>query len=341
MRTKDYRVCAVEGGDQVGKGDGTEKIAEALSKHLSVTKISFPAYSFPIGASIRHMLKNGLEEVFKDSEITDEEEFETRMALYALNRLEMANALLDERYLNKFLLFDRSPFSNALTIAYGLKGSGKISEEELHKYVKKGFEYDRYIIERFGLDSCVIEFFDSSNKEWKGSRSGGDDQYENAGVQAVVGKVYDIFAKKVGNGWLKIATKNDSGWREREDIREDSLEFIYSKFPEIEKEMCLEKSIEIIEVEDVCRELYQGSVVSNGLKEELRRALEGNNKAKIYEASLKIADEIVKTCSEVVWRNDEIRDAFKEIIKQAPYCISVIAYFMGQEYADLLKESYE
>ena len=337
---KNYRSIVIEGGDQVGKADASQNMIKILRKNIPITMISFPMYSMPIGASIRKMLKEGIEDLVKEKNINPKDEFESRMAIYALNRLEVMNSLLDEKYKNRLLIFDRSPYSNALTIAYGIKGSDKIKESKVERYNDIGLNSEKFFIDNLNLRNCILELYDSSDK-WIGNRSNGDDQYEMSSVQEFCGQLYSIYSKKVGKGWCKIPTKVDNQWREREDISKDILNFVYSRYPEIEKMKCDEPDVEILELTEAVRALYVNTSVSKEHMLALRESLEKNDKTTLYENSITVVEDTIQSMDFIIWSNEGIKNAFKEILEKNIFCLDIIEKFLGDKYVKLLKKSLE
>ena len=113
----EFKSIDIEGSDQVGKGDAVKNLAqEYCNNGIDTTVVSLPYYASPIGYCIRTTLKEGLN---PDMNIEREREVHIKMSLFALNRLEILNSILSNP--NKGIyLFDRGPFSNALTIGYGI-----------------------------------------------------------------------------------------------------------------------------------------------------------------------------------------------------------------------------
>jgi hypothetical protein len=336
----DYKPVVIEGGDQVGKADASQNLIAILQSKIPITVIAFPMYSMPLGASVRKMLKEGIEDLVKEKRIDSKEEFLARMALFALNRLEVMNCLLEDRYKERLLIFDRSPYSHALTLSYGWKGSGKIEGEEVGEHIDMGLELEHYLIDTVKLANCVLELFDDS-EEWVGSRSNGDDLYEISEVQEACGLLYSICANRVGDGWCKLATKVNGEWRDRGDISNDILQFIYSRYPDLGKKRCENPDVEVLELIDAVRALYANCSVSRENMDALRESLEGNDKKTLYDNSIAVVDDMLESMDAIVWANDEIKNAFKEVLDKNLFCWDIMEKFLGEKYVKLLGESFE
>ena len=328
----------IEGGDQVGKADATQNLLKALRKNIPITIVSFPMYSMPLGTAIRKMLKEGIEDIVKEKHIEASEEFKARMSMYALDRLMVTDCLLKDGYEDRLLIFDRSPYSNSLTIAYGLGGRDVISREKVDGFASFGFESEQFMIESLNLKNCVLELYDDS-EDWVGSRSEGDDQYESKSVQEVCGDVYTSYAKKVGDGWCKLATKVDGEWRGRDEISEDILSFVYSRYLGLKEEGCENTDVEILELTEAVRGLYVGSCIKKEHFEALKKSLDENDKSTLYDNSISVVEDMLESMSEIKWSNLEARDASKGVLDVNPFCWDIIESFLGEKYCKLLEES--
>ena len=330
----------IEGGDQVGKADASQNLIKILQSKIPITIVAFPMYSMPLGTAIRKMLKEGIDDLVKIKGVGSKEEFLARMAMYALDRLMVTQCLLSDTYRDRLLIFDRSPYSNSLTIAYGLAGKEVIKKEEVEEFANMGFNSEYFMINSLDLKNCVLELYDAS-EEWIGSRSQGDDQYECKSVQEVCGYVYSIYAGLVGEGWCKLATKIDGQWRDRGDISKDILDFIYSRYPDLEKKKCENPDVEILELTEAVRALYANCSVSKENMGALRESLEGNDKKTLYDNSIAVVEDMLESMDAIIWSNDEIKNAFKEILDQNPFCLDIMEKFLGEKYVKLLRESFE
>ena len=216
----EYLTVDFEGGDQVGKGDCVKSLSlELASEGLDVTVVSFPCYATPIGFAVRKVLKDDL---LSKYDMDQKESTVAKMALFSLNRLEVLNSILSSEK-SDIYLFDRGPFSNALTIAYAI--STGLSPQYQEELVSKALSLDSYFRKSLGVDKCVIRLFNSGST-WSKSRSEEADLYESSEVQEISDSVYLTFANTLGDSWVNISSKNEHGWRERSDITKDCLEVI-------------------------------------------------------------------------------------------------------------------
>lgn len=337
MPKRNYRVVSCEGGDQCGKGDAILTFRKKfLDRGVSVTFSSFPIYATPFGTCIRKFLKSGMEAFNFDSR----KELRIKMALYALNRLEFLDVILSSsEYKGTLIVLDRSSFSNAVTLAYGIVNIEDLTDEEIEEYVKFAFWLDNLMIRKLRLKDCVVQMI-VLDSEWDYS---GDrvqkDITENREVQEMTEKTYDIYQDRVGEGWKKVVTKMEEGWEDREEIFGDIYEFVVSRYGEFNLE-AFPKNL-AVNVEEIIENSYPGSEVQ---KEDIKRyieALEGNNKDKMYEYSLNIGKQIASTCRDFVMNDKDVRKKYYMIFKKLPEIYKVLEEYLGGEFKNIVKESIE
>ncbi len=169
-----YKCVNFEGLDQVGKGDAVKNLSYEISQlGYKTNVISFPYYATPFGFLIRDILVNGLPESIK---VNKNQEVELKMALFSLNRLEILNCILCDKQYDVYI-FDRGPFSCALTIGYHISNYND-EYERISEYADKGLYFDSYFRGILNVDNCVI-YLKHKGIEWEGSRQKeGDDLYE-------------------------------------------------------------------------------------------------------------------------------------------------------------------
>lgn len=296
----------VEGGDQVGKGDAVKNIAAELAgEGFDVSVVSFPCYATPIGFSIREILRR---DMFADFGMSERESVYSRLSLFALNRLEVLNSIMQSKD-SSLYVFDRGPFSHALTIAYALaKGYPRSMTEEL---AKNSLAMDSFFRKQMNIDGCVIRLFDEG-KVWVKSRLEADDMYESDDVQEIGNEVYEIFSKEIGMDWIDIASRNRDGWRSREDILHDCLSFIKPRVKLSPEKVY--KVLKYLSIDNVCAGLYQGSKIDERALNLFSESLSGNDKKRMYEASERIAYDTALTVRRIKWYNDEIKEVVRDIL---------------------------
>lgn len=262
-----------EGSDQVGKGETANEIAQKYcSEGIDTTLISFPYYATPIGYCIREVLTGG----FTDSvAISESREVYVKMALFALNRLEILNSILSSQHRGIYI-FDRGPFSNALTIAHYLVNEGS-SKANLDDLVDTAIDLDRYFIKVLSIDNCVIRL-QTEEDVWVQNRGERGDLHENSDVQERSREVYEKFATRIGPGWTNITTKEKGGWRDREVIKDDCVAFASSRLGIYGRRYRARRTPKYIGIEAVQKDLYRGSKVDLKMRETWFSAIKSNNK---------------------------------------------------------------
>lgn len=337
MASNIYKSLDFEGPDQVGKGDAVVNFSSHISSlGYSTSVISFPYYSSPFGYIIRDILVNGFPSCFfleKDRDI------QIKMALFALNRLEILNCIkLNEKF--DIYVFDRGPFSNALTIAYHLFANthNDISKKQ---FVKDALQYDSYFREVLDIGNCVI-CLRHKGIVWKGSRGKkGDDLHERKEVQDISNNIYDIFEREIGDGWKNIVTKDQNGWRSRDEIRDECLNFAFKRGVLSKKERKSRGSSVYLGIDEVQRFLYQGSLVDSGLKDSWMNAITLNDKKEVYRVSESISHALASTTERVYWGDGETVGKIKEIVHNLPEIFDIIENRYGKSFLSKFSESLE
>lgn len=324
----------VEGCDQVGKGDAVENLSKELAfEGYPICVVSFPCYATPIGNAIRESLKS---DIFAHSGLDPYEQVSSKMSLFALNRLEILNYIFQDPK-DHIYVCDRGPFSNALTIAYGI-AQGGISEKEKDTLIDYAFSLDSFFRKHMNADNCVINLTDTS-ATWSNSRSD-IDLYENRDVQEISENIYAKFSTRVGAGWVDIVSKNSNGWRNREDILADSVEFVRRRMKKAP--VSPSKASDYLPMSKVISSLYRGSSLSAKPIALFSEALRMNDKGGIYLYCGTIADEIVNTSKYIEWYNMDMRNAVKEIVEGNVGILIVLENLYGQDFVlKLLRSVYE
>lgn len=329
MDTECYGSLCLEGGDQVGKADATNRLVEELEKQkINLTFTSFPIYSTPIGTSIRYLLKNGCPEEI----LSNVSSLETRIALFALNRLEYMDVLLgNKKFCDTFLLFDRSPFSNALTISYGLSSFDNMNSDEVANYIDLSLNYDSLMISKLGLDRCVVQL-QSKKKNWDNIRVEEGDQYEREEVQEKCDYVYEGYKKIIGDGWHQIVTKDENGWRKKNEIFNSINNILLSTYGDM-SDIRTGKRYQI-GFKEIIERMYPKSKYEENQYKKYNEALKGNFKDQMYANGVLLGKQVANTCSEVRIRDEEVRMEFRRIVWSVPETINVMRYFLGDTFVN-------
>jgi len=333
MTSQSYRVASCEGGDQVGKADAILNLRnELINKSVPVTYSSFPIYATPLGTAIRMVLKNG----FDDSNMDKFEKIGIKMSLYSLNRLEFLDILLSsEIYSKTLILLDRSSFSSAVSIAYALCSDSRFGKEDSEKLVDLALELDSLMIEKLNLRKCVLELVSESN-DWGDIRGANRDLHEHHDIQILSNEIYKIYARKIGDGWNQIVTKDESGWRKREEILKDIVKKIDESFGEF-KPNRLVKNREV-GIDEIVRSLYPNSCIEKGDVKIYEKSLYENDKDMMYEYACKLGISIANSCKSVEFQNKDVKDAFRNIVTRYPKIYNVLSECVGENYIKRLQE---
>jgi len=327
----------VEGPDQVGKGDAVKNIAqEYCNQGIDSTIISFPYYATPIGYSIREVLTEGFS---SEIGIENSREVKVKMALFALNRLEILNSILSTKQRGIYI-FDRGPFSNALTIAHYLvnEDSSQVNVDDL---VDTAIDLDRYFRKVLNIDNCIIKL-QTEEDVWVPNRGERGDLYENSDVQEKSKYVYSKFEERIGPGWINITTKKPEGWRNRKEIREDCVAFASTRLGIYGKRYRAKPNPKYIGIKSVQEDLYLGSEVDLKMRKDWLNAVKSNNKEEIYSLGQVIAIHVAKSVDRIEWCNRDIRNEVKRIMELNPEVLDVLEYMYGEKFIiNFLQSIYE
>lgn len=333
MPDNNYRVVVCEGGDQVGKADSFLYFSNKISElGISQTYSSFPIYASPFGGVIRMFLRQGL----TDLKLSPIEELKAKMAIYALDRLQFMDILLsNEKYKETLIILDRSCFSNAVSIAYGLVNLVGVTQKEIDDLIDYAFSLEHFMVDRLNLNNCVIQVISEDNS-WGNVRNEGQDINENSEVQMATTLIYDKFQHKIGKGWKKVVTKKQNGWRDRDEIFNDIYDFVNDRgvIPS-QNDIKENLNINIQEVLDI----YEGACVNDEDVEKYWNALKNNEKDVMHEYGIKVCLQISKSFRRMKFRNREVEDAFKEIVENNPQVLDVLKYFLGEEFGKKIVKS--
>lgn len=332
MTNTSYRTVVCEGGDQVGKADAILTFSNKIMEMgVPVTYASFPIYATPIGASIRLFLRHGIDEL----QLPKLEELKIKMALYALNRLEFMDVLLSHPFYKKTLiLLDRSPFSNAVTIAYGLANTEEAQDiKTINELIDFALRLEKLMIKKMNLGSCVVQMV-SEDSNWDNVRNETADINENVEVQKASDQIYKMYAKRIGKGWKRIVTKKADGWRDRCDIFNDIYTFLISRNGELEQKD--EKMVKVryeIGIEEILLDMYKGYALPEGIVTRYLKALRANDKDTMHDTACEIGAEVGKTCKVMKYKNKVVKESARKIVEENPAIIEVIQHFISKEFA--------
>lgn len=325
---KEFQSVSYEGGDQVGKGDAVTNLAEYFSESgMEVEVIQFPYYSTPIGYLVRDMLVNDTPDYL---DIDDHRKLEIKLSLFALNRLEILNCLkcCEDRDL---YLFDRGPYSCALTIAYDVSKRGNWEEKYIQNAIDIGLSYDKYFIDTLNIENCIV-CLKYDGIVWEANRGEGEDLHENEDVQRLSDRIYRLIEKRVGNGWINVVTKDDMGWRSREKICKEVTSFIKRRGFVLPKGSKKRKEPNYLGIEEIGNDMYVGTVVDDELKRKWGLAIRSNNKKEVYVLAKDISEAIGRTTELVKWNDVGLRLFFKDILEELPEICYIIEHRYGKEF---------
>jgi len=336
LEPQNYRVISFEGGDQVGKGDALNFFSKKLIERegIDVVTSSFPIYGTPIGNTIRALLKEGGERFNLDHR----EELEVKMSLFALNRLEFLEVFLKQDISEEALvLFDRSAFSNALTIAYAMKEIPDLTPEDVEELVKTALGLDALLIETLGLNRCVVQPV-LDGEEWHSSRDGEADLHESPDVQKYAAFVYSLYEEIIGEGWKRVYTTKGGHWRDREEIYSDIFGFVIDRFGAVGKENYKGRKFEV-GIREIIGNIYVDSHVDEDLLQEYIDSIECNDKDTMYKTSVEVKNQICSSYKNIVFTNKSISEAFRSILRQYPKIEEVLEYNLGKKFINKLEET--
>lgn len=331
---KNYKVIVCEGGDQVGKADAILTFSEKmLEMGIPVTYSSFPMYATPFGTIIRLFLRQGLD----DLKLDKNRELKVKMAMYALNRLEYMDVLLAHKTSkDTLILLDRSPFSNAVTIAYGLANMPDIRDEKvLNELIDFALKLDGFMIKTMKLTNCVVQMV-SEDRSWDNVRKETADINENEDVQMAADRIYGMYAKRIGEGWKQIVTRTENGWRDRKDIYTDILTFLESRIDmsELPRDRKMLKIRYEIGIEEVLKHIYKGEDLPEGIIRRYLTALRNNDKDSMHNYGCIIGVEVGRTCKMMHFSHQKVRQAMRDIVQDVPETLKLLEYFISKEFKD-------
>lgn len=336
MEPKNYRVVSFEGGDQVGKGDALNFFSRKLVEkgNADIVISSFPIYATPIGNTIKTLLKEGGEEF----SLNHREELEVKMTLFALNRLEFLDVFLEQDISEEALvLFDRSAFSNALTIAYAMKEIPDLTPQDVKELVNTALSLDALLIETLNLNKCVIQLV-TDKEEWGNNRGGEVDLHESSDVQRYANFVYSLYEEIVGEGWKKVYTTKDGRWREREEIYSDIFGFVIERLGEVGRDGYKGKKFDV-GIREIIENIYVGSRVNGVLLKECINSIENNDKDTMYRTSIEVKNQICNSYKNIVFTNKPVSEASRAILRRYPKIEEVLEYNLGKKFINKLEEA--
>lgn len=322
---EEFHVVVIEGPDQCGKGDAMNILAEHIAEiGYDPLEISFPCYATPIGYAIRHILKNGYPEGL---DIYTEEFLQIKMGMFALNRLEVANYLENiPEDDSRIMLFDRSPYSNALTIGYHMK-SNPMSKAELYRAISTAVDMDRLIIEKYGLDECVLRLVVEG--DWNAQREV-EDLHDNRDVQYYSNKIYDIMGKILGSDrWKNVVTRRGEQWRGRRDILNDNVDFINNRYDINRKDIKGKRSF--VTAQQVVENLYRCNLPEDTYTN-FDDSLKCNDKRGLYLYGEEVARKIVNSKYNINWFSVDIKRAVRHILQYSENFEKVLNHIYGNDF---------
>lgn len=336
-----YRSVCIEGGDQIGKGDVTNYLLGKFERdNVKIFKLSFPMYSTPFGTIVRKTLEEGFPSIPEIRMIEDSKRgLEVKMMLLAINRLEALESIL-ATFKNKkaYFLLDRSPYSHAVTISYGLGGLKCILNEGVDKLVNLMFNTEKLFIEKLGLSECVIHLMaDYGKRGWVKERSDGD-LYEVREVQKVVDDVYSKIADIVGFGWSRIYTKSKGVFRNREDIYKE-VDGVLGSF---KFEKSVKPKSEIHDILQVARDVYRMDISELDSYSEYFENIEiddNERNRETYKLACEIGRYIANNCPSVTFNDPDVRDNIGEIIKMYPEVLALVESHLGGGFLNKFNDS--
>lgn len=334
MRSKNYKVVSCEGGDQCGKADAILGFLKKFEERgVSITFSSFPIYASPFGTVIRKFLKNGLD----DFNFNPRDELKIKMALYALDRLQFLDVILqNSEYKTTLIVLDRSSFSSAVTIAYGMVNIDDFTEKDFKNSIKYALWADNLMIKRLHLDRCVVQMLSEADK-WENVREEKKDINENKEVQIATTKAYKFMEDRIGEGWKKVITKTNKGWEDREKIFDDIYNFVVSRYGEFNLEVFPKKYT--INIQEIIENSYPSATVKPEDINIYWKALNENDKDTMHEYGIRIGEQIGSSAKEFLLKNKEVQEKFCKIIKKEPDILLVLERYLGKKFKNIVVES--
>jgi len=320
----EYLSVDFEGGDQVGKGDAVRNLSlELANEGLDVTVVSFPCYATAVGFAVRKVLK---EDLLSRYDMDLKETTTAKMALFSLNRLEVLNSILSSEK-SDIYLFDRGPFSNALTIAYAI--STGLPPQYQEGLALKALSLDSYFRGSLGIDRCVIRLC-NRDSSWSKEREEDADLHESRDVQERSDSIYSIFSNMLGDSWIDIPSKNRDGWRDRGEITKECLEFVKKKYNISSVETS--KRPNYFSVVQTLQNLYRGSTVDSRALDLFMSSVGSNNKQLMYEISEIISKQAVNSVKDIAWYNEEIEGVVKDMLDDIPELLFLLEDLYGEDF---------
>lgn len=334
MKTGSYRVVSCEGGDQCGKADAILGFLKKFEERgVSITYSSFPIYASPFGTVIRKFLKNGL----SDFNFDQKDELKIKMALYALDRLQFLDVILQNPdYKETLVVLDRSSFSNAVTLAYGVVYMKDLTDKELNSLVRYALWLDNLMIKKLHLEKCVIQMLSEADV-WENVRHEDMDINENVEIQRVTDEMYELYEERVGIGWKKIVTKTNRGWNDRNKIFNDIYNFVVSRHGEFNLEVFPKKYT--INIQEILKNSYPDAVVDQEDVDKYLKALNENDKDTMHEYGIKVGEQIGKSAERFVFKSEKVQEKFCRIIKKEPDVLLVLEKYLDKNFKDIVMES--
>lgn len=332
----EYECIDFEGLDQVGKGDAVRNISLEISNLGYDTCVnSFPYYATPIGFTIRDLLVNGIPESIN---IDRDREVELKMTMFALNRLEILNCILFDKKHDVYV-FDRGPFSCSLTIGYHIFQHSE-DYEKIGYLIDRDLYFDSYFRKILNVDNCVI-YLKHKDIEWEKSRGKEDsDLHERSEVQGISGDVYSLFGEKIGEGWNDVVTKDENGWRSREDIKKECLSIAIGRgVLENSKKKEGKGELTYLGIDEVVRFLYTGSRINRSLVDDWKSAIQCNDKKEVFRVSKIVSDALASSTERIKWYDSNIVDSINNLISEYPEILDIINYKYGKTFLDKFVDS--
>lgn len=296
--------------------------------------ISFPYYATPVGSVVRKILTEGFP---KSVRVKPEREIDLKMLLFAINRLEILNCILSCKKCDIYTL-DRGPFSNALTIGYHLFTNPQESNQR-EKLVLKALGFDSFFREILNVDECVICLKHQDTAWVKSRNEDRGDLYEREEIQEISNGIYDIFEKEICEGWRNVVTKDRDGWRKREDIKRECLEFVSERGlikPNSKEEV---GELLYLGIQEVIDFLYNDSEVESDLQEAWLRSLRENDKKEMYRVSELVSTALVSTTERLQWSNMELKRYLSSLLESYPEIFAILEKALGKSFRNIFEKS--
>lgn len=165
------------------------------------------------------------------------------------------------------------------------------------------------------------------------------DQHERKDVQEKCEQVYDVYKDIVGSSWRQVVTRNEDGWRSREDILADIWNILTETYGDM-KDIRKGKKLSI-GFKDVVENMYSGAMYSKEVFTKYDSALRENDKDRMYMNGVKLGKAVASSCKSINFSNEEVRGEFRRIVTKLPEILSVFEYFLGENYVNNLTKVLE